>query len=310
MRTASLEDVNAAAMRRAVSIAIALTLLAVALPLRAQAARPLQVVASFSILADMAREVAGDAAQVQSLVGVNADAHVFEPTPADARRLAKADLVIVNGLHYEGWIDRLVRSSGYRGPVIEASRGIAPRRAGTALDPHAWQSLVHAQRYVENIRAALVAAAPAQAAAIDARAAAYRQRIAALDASARTAFEAVPRDQRRVVSSHDAFGYLGDAYGITFISPRAWNTDSEASAAGVAAVIRQVRQHRARALFVENITDRRSIERIAQETGARVGGMLYADALSPPGGVADSYLHLYAHNVKAIATALQAAATR
>lgn len=297
-------------MRRLVSLAIVCALLGLALPLRAETARPLQVVASFSILADMLREVAGDAAQVHSLVGANADAHVFEPTPADAQRLARADLVVVNGLHFEGWIDRLVRSSGYRGPVIEATRGIEPRRVGRAVDPHAWQSLAHAQRYVENMRAALVAAAPSQAAAINARAAAYRERIAALDASARAAFEAVPRDQRRVVTTHDAFGYLGDAYGITFISPRSWNTDSEASAAGVASVIRQVRLHQARALFVENITDRRSIERIAQETGARVGGTLYSDALSPPAAGADTYLRLYAHNVKSIAAALQAVAAR
>ena len=297
-------------MRRLVSLAIVCALLGLALPLRAETARPLQVVASFSILADMLREVAGDAAQVHSLVGANADAHVFEPTPADAQRLARADLVVVNGLHFEGWIDRLVRSSGYRGPVIEATRGIEPRRVGRAVDPHAWQSLAHAQRYVENMRAALVAAAPSQAAAINARAAAYGERIAALDASARAAFEAVPRDQRRVVTTHDAFGYLGDAYGITFISPRSWNTDSEASAAGVASVIRQVRLHQARALFVENITDRRSIERISQETGARVGGTLYSDALSPPAAGADTYLRLYAHNVKSIAAALQAVAAR
>ena len=176
--------------------------------------------------------------------------------------------------------------------------------------PHAWQSLRHAQRYVENIRAALAAAAPSQAAAIDSRARAYLQRIAALDADAQAAFAAVPREQRRVVSSHDAFGYLGEAYGVTFVSPRAWNTDSEASAASVAAVIRQLRLHRARALFVENISDRRSIERIAQETGAQVGGTLYSDALSAPGGAADTYLRLYAHNVKTLATALQAAALR
>lgn len=293
-------------MRRILLLAALLS----ALPLHAQTARPLQVVATFSILADMAREVAGDAAQVHSLVGANADAHVFEPTPADAQRLARADLVITNGLHFEGWIERLVRSSGYRGPLVEATRGIEPRRAGRGVDPHAWQNLQHAQRYVENIRAALVAAAPAQAAAIDARAAAYRQRLAALDTAARAAFEAIPREQRRVVSTHDAFGYLGEAYGITFISPRAWNTDSEASAAAVASVIRQVRQHQARALFVENITDRRAIERIAQETGAQVGGTLYSDALSAPGAGADSYLRLYEHNVKAIAAALRAAASR
>lgn len=297
-------------MNRLRFLALALALLAATLPARAQGAKPLQVVASFSILADMAREVAGDAAQVHALVGPNADAHVFEPTPADAQRLAGADLVIVNGLHFEGWIDRLVRASGYRGKVVEATQGIVPRRVGRSVDPHAWQSLANAQRYVENIRAALVALAPAQAAAIDARAKAYSARIAELDARSRAALETIPRDQRRVVSSHDAFGYLGDAYGITFIAPRSWNTDSEASAAGVAAVIRQIRLHQARALFVENITDRRSIERIAQETGAQVGGTLYSDALSAPGKGADTYLAMVAHNVQTIAGALQAAANR
>lgn len=285
--------------------ALALATLFLAAPLRAQPFKPLQVVASFSILADMAREVAGDVAQVHSLVGPNADAHVFEPRPADAQRLARADLVIVNGLHFEGWIERLVRSSGYRGLVLEASLGIEPRRVGRGVDPHAWQSLTHAQRYVENIRAALVTAAPTQAAAIDARARAYAGRLAELDARARATFGGIPPEQRRVVSTHDAFGYLGDAYGITFIAPRSWNTESEASAASVAAVIREVRRHQARALFVENITDRRSIERIAQETGARVGGTLYSDALAVPGKGPDTYLKLMAHNIATIAGALE-----
>lgn len=292
-------------MRPIRRLVLLLATLLLALPLHAQPAKRLQVVASFSILADMAREVAGDAAEVHALVGANADAHVFEPRPADAQRLAKADLVIVNGLHFEGWIERLVRSSGYRGPVIVATQGIAPRKVGRGVDPHAWQSLVHAQRYVENIRAALVAAAPAQAAAIDARARAYTARLAGLDARARSAFDAIPREQRRVVSTHDAFGYLGEAYGVSFIAPRSWNTESEASAAGVAAVIREVRRHEARALFVENITDRRSIERIAQETGARVGGTLYSDALALPGKGPDSYLKMMAHNIDAIVGALE-----
>ncbi len=292
-------------MRPIRRLVLLLATLLLALPLHAQPAKRLQVVASFSILADMAREVAGDAAEVHALVGANADAHVFEPRPADAQRLAKADLVIVNGLHFEGWIERLVRSSGYRGPVIVATQGIAPRKVGRGVDPHAWQSLVHAQRYVENIRAALVTAAPAQAATIDARARAYTARLAGLDARARSAFDAIPREQRRVVSTHDAFGYLGEAYGVSFIAPRSWNTESEASAAGVAAVIREVRRHEARALFVENITDRRSIERIAQETGARVGGTLYSDALALPGKGPDSYLKMMAHNIDAIVGALE-----
>lgn len=273
----------------------------------ADSARKLQVVASFSILADIAREVAGDAAEVSSLVGVNADAHVFEPRPSDLQRLARADLVVINGLGFEGWIERLVRTSGYRGPVLVASEGITPRRLGQAVDPHAWQSLVHAQRYVENLRTALERAAPAQAAAVKARAAAYTARLVALDAECRAAFEAVPRERRRIISSHDAFGYLGEAYGLTFLAPRGWSTDADPSAAEFAALIRQVRQQKALALFVENISDRRMVERIAQETGARVGGTLYSDALSPPGTEADSYLRLYRHNVQTISGALRAA---
>lgn len=303
---ASSRSAGTSTFRRTWLTALAFLLASVAAtPAHAQAAQPLQVVASFSILADMAREVAGDAAQVTALVGPNADAHVFEATPADAQRLARADLVVVNGLSFEGWMDRLVRSSGFKGTVVVATRGITPRRAGRGHDPHAWQDLRHAQVYVENIRAALVVAAPSQAAQIDARAKAYTQKLADLDQRARAAFDAVPREQRRVVSSHDAFGYFGDAYGITFIAPVGWTTGSEASAANVAAAIRQVRQQQARALFVENISDRRSIERIAQETGVRVGGTLYSDALSLPGTEADTYLRLFAHNVSSLATALQ-----
>jgi zinc/manganese transport system substrate-binding protein len=275
----------------------------------AQAPRKLQVVASFSILADIVREVAGDAADVSSLVGANADAHVYEPRPSDLQRLARADLVVVNGLGFEGWIERLVRTSGYRGPVVVASDGITPRRLGRALDPHAWQSLVHAQRYVDNVRAALERAAPAQAAQVRARAAAYTARLVELDAECRAAFDTVPRERRRIISSHDAFGYLGDAYGLTLLAPRGWSTDADPSAAEFAALIRQVRQQQALALFVENISDRRLVERIAQETGARVGGTLYSDALSLPGTEADSYLRLVRHNVQTISGALRAALT-
>mgnify|MGYP001371877632 CR=1 FL=1 len=281
-------------------------LAALALPVRAAGPKPLQVVASFSILADMVREVAGPAADVSALVGPNGDAHVFTPTPADAQRLARADLVFVAGLGFEGWIDRLIRASGYRGSVVVASRGIQPRPVGRGFDPHVWQSLVHAQAWVRNIRTALVAAAPAHATTIESRAAAYLGALESLDREARAGFAALPEQRRRVITSHDAFGYLGEAYGITFSAPRGWTTHAEPSAAQVGAVIRQVRAQQANALFVENISDARLVERIAQETGAVVGGTLYSDALSPPGTAADTYLRMYAHNVRTIAGALRA----
>lgn len=267
--------------------------------------KPLQVVASFSILADITREIAGDVAVVTSLVAANADAHVFEPTPKDALRLKTADLVVVNGLRFEGWMDRLVKSSGYKGAVVVATTGINPRLVRTSADPHAWQSLVHAQTYVKNIANALSLARPDQAAAIAARASSYSQKLKALDEDARTQLAAVPEAQRRVITSHDAFAYLGEAYNITFIAPQGWNTSSDASASTVAAAIRQINNKQARALFVENITDRRLIDRIAKETGVVVGGTLYSDALSLPGTEADTYLKLYAHNLKQLVTALR-----
>lgn len=273
-------------------------------PAVAQSQRRLRVVASFSILADMARNVGGDAIEVHALVGPDADAHVFEPTPADAKRLAEADLVLVNGLGFEGWLDRLVRASGYKGPVVVASAGIVPRRLGQEPDPHAWQDLGHAQRYVTNLRDALVRAQPSGAAGFQQRAAGYLAQLAALDAETRKAFADLPASQRRVITSHDAFGYFGAAYGLDFVAPQGMSTDSEASPAMVAKLIQQIRREGVRAVFVENITDPRLVERIAREGGVALGGRLYSDALSKPGTVADTYLRLFAHNVATLRAGL------
>jgi zinc/manganese transport system substrate-binding protein len=269
----------------------------------AQAAPP-RVVASFSILADMARELAPGGTEVSALVGPDADAHVFEPTPADGRRLAQADLVLVNGLGFEGWIDRLIKVSGYRGEIVVATAGIPPRRAGAAADPHAWQDLSLARRYVANISAAFARRWPERQGEIDRRRADYLSRIDRLDAQVRERLAAVPRAQRRVITSHDAFGYFGAAYGVDFEAAQAWTTHSEPTAAAVARLVRQIRAGGVRAVFVENISDPRLIDRIAREAGARVGGALYSDALSKPGGPADTYLKLVEHNAHAIADAL------
>lgn len=282
-----------------------LSLLALAAgPASAQPSRPLRVVASFSILADLLRNVGGDAIEVSALVGPDADAHVFAPSPADAKRLADADLVVVNGLGFEGWLDRLVRASGYRGTVTVASAGIAPRQLGREPDPHAWQDLAHARRYVLNMRDALIKARPADTSHFEERAARYATRLAALDADVRKMFTAIPKDHRRVIASHDAFGYFGAAYDIEFLSPQGMSTDSEASASTVARLIKQIRRQGVRAVFIENITNPRLVERIAREGGASVGGRLYSDALSKPGTQADTYLKLYAHNATAIAASL------
>jgi zinc/manganese transport system substrate-binding protein len=288
--------------RRSLAFGVALAVLPTH-GLRAQPG-PARVVASFSILADMARELAPAGTEVMALVGPDADAHVFEPSPADGRRLARADLVLVNGLGFEGWIDRLIKVSGYGGEVVVASQGVQPRPAGRAADPHAWHDLALARRYVANLAAAFVRRWPAQQGEIAEREADYLARIDRLDRQARDWLAAVPRAERRVMTSHDAFGYLGAAYGVDFQAPQSWTTHGEPTAAAVARLVRQIRSGAVRAVFLENISDARLIERIAREGGARVGGTLYSDALSRPGGPAGTYLKLFEHNLRTIADAL------
>ncbi len=300
---------NFNASRRASLQLLALTALQPALAAAAASSEPaaapvLKVVATFSILADMAREVGGPAVEVSALVGPNADAHVYEPTPADVRRVARADVVVTNGLRFEGWIDRLIASSGYRGKVVVASAGIVPLQLGGGADPHAWQSLVNGQRYAQNLRDALVAAAPQRSAEINARAASYQARMAALDQDTRSRIAALPESRRRVITSHDAFGYFAAAYGVRFIAPRGWTTGSEPSAETVARIVRQARETQASALLVENISDPRLIERIAREANLKVGGELYSDALSAPGTAADTYIHMFEHNVRTLLDAM------
>ena len=274
--------------------------------LRAQTTAP-RVVASFSILADMAQELAPAGVQVTALVGPDSDAHVYEPSPADGRRLAQADLVLINGLGFEGWIERMVKVSGYRGRVAVATQGVQTRDGGHhGIDPHAWQDLALARRYAANISAAFAQRWPDRRDEINSRNAEYVLRIDRLDAQVRAWLDAVPRAQRRVITSHDAFGYFGAAYGVDFLAPQGWNTHSEPSAAAVARLIRQIKKDGVRAIFIENISDARLVERIAREGGVRIGGTLYSDALSKPDGPAPTYLRLFEHNARSLAAALQA----
>lgn len=276
-------------------------------PAQAADAPVLRVVASFSILADLVREVGGPLVEVRSLVPAGADAHVFTPTPADARALAETQLVVVNGLRFEGWMDRLVKAAGYRGESVVASAGIRVRQAGGGPDPHGWQDLSNAQVYVDNVRAALASRLPAHAAAIDARATAYKARLAALDAEARASIAAIPAERRRVVTGHDAFGYFAAAYGVAFIAPRGWSTESEPSAEDVAVIVRQLRTQRAGALLLESRGDPRLLQRIASEAGVTVStARLYADTLSPPGGEADTFVRMFRHNVDTLRAAMAA----
>ena len=283
----------------------AVAALAVAAPPRPWAAGKLNVVTTFTILGDMVGNIAGEHVSLTTLVGPNADAHVYEPTPADARALARADVVVVNGLGFEGWIDRLVAVSGYKGTIVVASEGTAALTVeGDRPDPHAWQDLANGRLAVANIARALAAADPARADDYRRRAEAYDRELAALDRDIRGRLDAFPAERRKVITSHDAFQYFGRAYGVDFYAPVGLSTESEPSAGEVAALVRQMRAEGIRALFVENITDPRLVEQLAREAGAVVGGRLYSDSLSGPTGPAPSYLDMFRHNVGEIAATL------
>ncbi|WOH82736.1 metal ABC transporter substrate-binding protein [Bradyrhizobium sp. BEA-2-5] len=270
----------------------------------ARAAERINVVASFSILADMVRNVGGTNVDVTALVGPDGDAHVYAPTPADARKVADAKLVVINGLGFEGWMPRLLQASGSKAPVAVATKGIMPRKMGGHDDPHAWQSVANAKIYVVNIRDGLIAAAPDQAANFKANADAYLAKLEALDREVHEAVAKVPEARRKVISTHGAFGYFADAYGVTFFSPLSVSTDSEPSARDIAAIIAQIKVAKIPAVFLENISDPRLIERIAAESGAKVGGTLISDGLTGEKGPAPTYIDMVRHNIKALTSAL------
>lgn len=273
------------------------------------------VVATFSILGDFVREVGGDRVDVSALVGPGSDAHVYAPAPGDAKKVAAARLVVQNGLGFEGWIDRLIKASNTRARVVVATRGIKPIRGqghghghghahGDENDPHAWQSVANAKTYVANIRDGLIAVDPAGRDAYTANAAAYLTRLDALEADIRAALARIPQERRKVITNHEAFGYLGAAYGLRFIAPQGVSTDAAPSAQAVARIIRQIRQEKIPAVFLENVSDPRLAERIAQESGAKLGGKLYSDQLSPPDGPAGTYIDMVRHNIRVLTAAL------
>jgi zinc/manganese transport system substrate-binding protein len=273
------------------------------------AQQPLKVVTTFSILGDLVRNVGGDRVSVTTLVGPDGDTHTYTPTPEDAKHVAEAKLVVINGLGLEGWLPRLVSAAGGRATIVTASHGIAVRRrtpgdSVSATDPHAWQAVPNAKIYAANIRDALVAADPAGASVYAANAGAYLARLDALDREVRAAVSTVPEGRRRVISSHDAFGYFAAAYGVAFIAPQGVSTESEVSARDLAAVIRQIKTERIPAIFLENMIDPRLIRRIAAETGARIGGTLYSDSLTNEKGDAPTYIDMVRHNIRALTSAL------
>ncbi|MRG65274.1 metal ABC transporter substrate-binding protein [Rhizobium pusense] len=332
-------------------LATCASLLSLSPVLTAQAsAAELKVVASFSIIADFAKNVGGDRVEITTLVGPDGDAHVYEPRPADAVAVSKADVVLVNGLEFEGFLKRLIETSGTKAPIVELTKGVEPLRlsdepAGHAhpeaeeeeahnhkaeeaghkhetadahdhdhgheghhhhgeYDPHAWQSIKNAQIYVKNIAGAFCKADKPGCATYTANSDAYVAKLATLNEKVKTEIAAIPPEKRVIITSHDAFGYFEHAYGLNFLAPEGISTESEASAADVAKLVDQVRHDKASAIFVENITDKRLIDQIASETGLKIGGTLYSDALSTADGPAATYIDMVNHNIETISAAV------
>lgn len=292
--------------------------LSVSFAVPAWAADPLPVLTSFSILADITQQVGGERVTVSSLVGPNQDAHVYQPSPQDVKKLLASRVFVVNGLGFEGWIQRLTQSSQYRGQTVVASEKIKPLAVktshghdhghrhdhGKGVDPHAWHNPQHVIQYGHTIAQALAKADPAGASYYQQRAQQFEQQLRQLDQSIEQQFATIPVAQRKVITSHDAFSYLGQRYQIRFIAPQGMSTESEASAASVAKLVKQIRQEKVKALFVENMADQRLLQQISQETNVKVGGKLYSDALSA-GAPAGSYIELMQYNAKNLASALQ-----
>ncbi len=281
-------------------------------------AAEVNAIASFSILGDMVARVGGDRVAVTTIVGPDADTHVYEPKPSDAAAVASAEIFFVNGLGFEGWMDRLVEATGYSGKLVIVSDGVTTHEMAESghdsheshdhgeTDPHAWQDLSNGALYARNIAKGLCAVDADGCSTYTANAEAYVTEIMALDTAIKARMAAIPEAGRKVITSHDAFGYFATAYGVTFLAPEGISTDAEPSAAEVARLITQIKSEGVHALFIENMTDGRLLQQIADETGIVVAGELYADALSPPDGPAATYLDMFKHNADLLAAAMEA----
>ena len=286
-------------------VAASLALITLPASAEGQDVRDVRIVASFSILGDMVEEVVGNLASISTIVGPDTDAHVYQPSVADARAVAEADVIFVNGLGFETWAETLISESGTKAVVHVATDGITPIEVDGATDPHAWNSLTNGTIYVRNIASAMGKAMPEHADTIAAKAEAYIAELEALDAETRTRLAELPANHRTVVTAHDAFGYLADAYGLTFLAPQGIDTEGEPSARDLAVLIEQLQAESVAALFVENIASPALVRQISDETGIAIGGRLFSDALSERGGPATSYLEMFRHNLGALLDALE-----
>lgn len=279
-------------------------------------AKTLDVVASFTVIADVVKNVGGEHVTVVSLVPPNGDPHAFEPSPDDARRLKGADLAFVSDPGFETWFPRLAKAAGASKPPVAVSNGVKTiemeaedepgqgHSHGRVRDPHVWNSPANVLAWVANIEKALSEASPEDAADFRANAARYADALREVNAYGHETFDRVPKANRKVLTSHDAFGYFGAEYGVTFLSPLGVTTEAEPSAKVVASLIRQIRTEQVKTYFLESSNDPRLISQIAEATGAKPGGELYPEALSKEDGPAPTYLRMIRYNIDTIAAAM------
>ena len=268
-------------------------------------ASPIQVVTSFSILEDLVKVIGGEQVEVVNLVGRNSDAHLYQPKPADLVAISRAQLVVFNGLGFEGWISRLIENTKYKNTQLVASSGVNTLAHEGEIDPHAWQSFINIRIYINNITRTLNELRPKDAAIFNEREAEYLHKLDSLEKRLLAKLAMTPREHRIVVTSHDAFSYLGRELDIQFLAPVGYGAEVDATAMAVSAVINQVREHDVKAMFVENMTDPRLLQSIANDTGVVIGGRLYSDALSELGGPAGGYYEMMQHNIESLIEAFQ-----
>jgi zinc/manganese transport system substrate-binding protein len=292
-----------------ISILTLLVLLVFAALVRAADApmAKLNVVATNSIIGDWANIVGRDDIELKMLVGPDGDPHEYEPTPADSVALSSADLIFENGLGLENWLDKLYGSAESRATRVAITQGIEVRHVGGDLDPHVWQSVKDAVVMVGNIRDALVRADPTHAGHFKARADVYIRQLTELDAWVQAQINSIPAPRRKLVTSHDAFGYFGQRYGMDISGSALESVTTEASdpsARQIADAVDQIKRSGVPVIFLENIQNPKLIDEIASDADVKVGPPLYSDALGQPGTDGDSYIKMIRYNVQTLVRAL------
>ncbi len=270
--------------------------------------KPIKIVASFSILADLVKQVGLEKVDVRTIVGRNGDAHMYEPTPLDVKAMNNADIVFINGLGFEGWIERLIKASGFKGPLVVVGKNIHPRlvfEGRLVEDPHAWHSIPNAIVYIHNIQEALGTKDPHHKAFYEKNAQQVIHRLNAIDASIRQRLSHIPPRHRKIITAHDAFGYFGNSYGVEFLSPVGTNTESEPCAKDMVKLIEAIKTYKVKTIFLENITNPKLIQQLSRETKAKVGPVLYSDALSMLDGPAPTYETMIQYNFERFLDAMK-----